>query len=48
MDEKNLDLIKDYKYSPNTELESGIESFTNWYLNYKKWYTSFFRTKINE
>ncbi len=30
------ELIKDYKYSPNTELESGIESFTNWYLNYKK------------
>ena len=30
------ELIKDYKYSPNTELESGIENFTNWYLNYKK------------
>ena len=30
------ELISDYKYSPNTDLESGIESFTNWYLNYKK------------
>ena len=30
------ELIKDYKYSPCTDIDSGIESFVNWYKNYKK------------
>jgi len=30
------ELIKDYKYSPNTDIELGIESFMNWFLNYNK------------
>ena len=30
------DLIKDYKYSPNTDLEFGIENFMNWFLKYHK------------
>ena len=30
------ELIKDYKYSPNTEIKSGIQSFINWFVNYKK------------
>ena len=31
----NVDeLIKDYKYSPNTDIHSGIENFTNWFLKY--------------
>ena len=30
------DLIKDYKYSPNTDIKSGIENFMNWFLNYNK------------
>ena len=33
----NVDeLIKDYKYSPSTDIKSGIESFMNWFLNYNK------------
>tara|TARA_B100000963_G_scaffold65161_1_gene53350 strand:+ start:1486 stop:2517 length:1032 start_codon:yes stop_codon:yes gene_type:complete len=30
------ELIKDYNYTPNTDINSGIESFITWYLNYKK------------
>jgi UDP-glucuronate 4-epimerase len=30
------ELIKDYKYSPDTDIEFGIESFTNWFLKYNK------------
>ena len=30
------DLIKDYKYFPNTDIEFGIESFINWFLKYNK------------
>ena len=30
------DLIKDYKYSPSTDIKFGIESFINWFLNYNK------------
>jgi len=30
------ELIKDYKYSPNTDIELGIESFMNWFLKYNK------------
>ena len=29
-------LIKDYKYSPSTDIKSGIEYFVNWVLNYNK------------
>ena len=33
----NVDeLIKDYNYSPSTDIKSGIESFMNWFLNYNK------------
>ena len=33
----NVDeLIKDYNYSPSTDIKSGIESFINWFLNYNK------------
>ena len=32
----NVDeLIKDYKFSPNTDLKSGVQSFINWFKNYK-------------
>ena len=27
-------LIKDYKYSPNTDIKSGIQSFINWFKSY--------------
>ena len=30
------DLIKDYKYSPSTDIKSGIQSFMKWFINYKK------------
>ena len=30
------ELIKDYKYAPNTDIKSGIENFMNWFLNYNK------------
>ena len=31
----NIDqLIRDYKYSPVTDIKSGIESFIKWYKNY--------------
>ncbi len=31
----NLDeLIKDYKYSPNTDIKSGIQSFIDWFIDY--------------
>ena len=29
------ELIKDYKYSPSTDIKSGIQSFVNWFINYK-------------
>ena len=29
-------LIKDYKYSPSTDIKSGIENFMNWFLDYNK------------
>ncbi|MDG1709870.1 MAG: NAD-dependent epimerase/dehydratase family protein [Schleiferiaceae bacterium] len=29
------ELIKDYRYSPNTDLKDGIQSFVEWYLDYK-------------
>ena len=33
----NVDeLIKDYNYSPSTDIKSGIESFINWFLYYNK------------
>jgi len=33
----NVDeLIKDYEYSPNTDIKSGIENFMNWFLKYHK------------
>ena len=33
----NVDeLIKDYEYSPNTDIKSGIEEFMNWFINYYK------------
>jgi len=32
----NVDeLIKDYKYSPSTDFIYGIQSFINWFVNYK-------------
>ena len=30
------ELIKDYEYSPSTDIKSGIENFMNWFLNYNK------------
>ena len=30
------ELIKDYKYSPSTDIKSGIQSFVKWFINYKK------------
>jgi UDP-glucuronate 4-epimerase len=31
----NVDeLINDYKYSPNADVNSGITKFINWYLKY--------------
>ena len=30
------ELIKDYDYSPSTNIESGIQSFVNWYESYKQ------------
>jgi UDP-glucuronate 4-epimerase len=31
----NVDvLIKDYKYSPTTDIKFGIEKFINWYKYY--------------
>ena len=30
------ELIKDYKYSPSTDIMSGIENFVNWFMNYNK------------
>jgi len=33
----NVDeLIKDYEYSPSTDIKSGIENFMNWFLKYNK------------
>ena len=33
----NVDeLIKDYKYSPSTDIKFGIENFIKWFLNFKK------------
>ena len=29
-------LIKDYEYSPSTNIKSGIQSFVKWFINYKK------------
>jgi UDP-glucuronate 4-epimerase len=29
-------LIKDYEYSPSTDIKSGIQSFVKWFINYKK------------
>lgn len=28
------DLIRDYGYSPNTDINEGVKSFVNWYTNY--------------
>ena len=28
--------IKNYNYSPSTDIESGIQNFVKWYLNYNK------------
>ena len=28
-------LIKDYKYSPSTTSNNGLEKFINWYKNYE-------------
>ena len=34
----NVDkLIKDYKYSPNTDIKSGIQSFVKWFIEYKNY-----------
>jgi UDP-glucuronate 4-epimerase len=30
------DLIKDFQYSPSTDIKSGIQSFVKWFVNYKK------------
>lgn len=30
------DLVKDFNYRPNTDLDVGIKSFTDWYLEYYK------------
>ena len=30
------ELIKDYKYSPSTDIKSGIQSFVKWFKTYKK------------
>ena len=33
----NVDeLIKDYKYAPNTDIDFGVKNFMNWFLNYIK------------
>ena len=29
------EIIKDYEYSPSTDIKSGIQSFVKWFLNYK-------------
>ena len=32
----NVDeLIKDYGYSPNTDIKTGLKIFTNWFSSYK-------------
>jgi UDP-glucuronate 4-epimerase len=30
------ELIKDYEYSPSTDIKSGIQNFVKWFTNYKK------------
>jgi len=30
------ELIKDYEYSPSTDIKFGIQSFVKWFINYKK------------
>jgi UDP-glucuronate 4-epimerase len=30
------ELIKDYQYSPSTDINSGIQSFVKWFINYYK------------
>ena len=30
------ELIKDYSYSPSTDIKSGIDKFINWFIDYKK------------
>jgi UDP-glucuronate 4-epimerase len=30
------ELIKDYEYSPSTDIKSGIQNFVKWFINYKK------------
>jgi UDP-glucuronate 4-epimerase len=30
------ELIRDYQYSPSTDINSGIQSFVKWFINYKK------------
>ena len=30
------ELINDYQYSPSTDINSGIQSFVKWFINYKK------------
>ena len=30
------ELIKDYEYSPSTDINSGIQIFVKWFINYKK------------
>ena len=30
------ELIKDYEYSPSTEISSGIDSFISWFISYYK------------
>ena len=30
------ELIKDYKYSPSTDISSGIDSFISWFKSYYK------------
>ena len=33
----NVDgLIKDYGYSPSTNIENGVDKFIDWYLKYYK------------
>ena len=29
------ELIKDYKYSPSTDIKSGIQSFVKWFKGHK-------------
>ncbi|MDB2442533.1 NAD-dependent epimerase/dehydratase family protein [Flavobacteriales bacterium] len=33
------ELIRDYKYSPSTDISSGINSFISWFISYYKVYT---------